>query len=67
MAVYVFVCGSFIIVSGMGILLNDSFSNIPPTPAGFPECRNYPPPSWVARRPEAEDDSAEEQDETEGL
>ncbi|KAL4218091.1 hypothetical protein ACF0H5_022827 [Mactra antiquata] len=26
---------------GMGILLNDSFSHIPPPPYGFPECRSF--------------------------
>ncbi|XP_053409258.1 uncharacterized protein LOC128559972 [Mercenaria mercenaria] len=37
---------------GMGLLLNDSFSRIPPPPAGFPECRSFPPPDWVANPPQ---------------
>lgn len=36
---------------GIGILLNDSFLQIPAPPVGFPECRNYPAPEWVAALP----------------
>ncbi|KAL4229074.1 hypothetical protein ACF0H5_012113 [Mactra antiquata] len=28
-------------IRGMGILLNDSFSHVPPPPYGFPECRSF--------------------------
>ncbi|XP_053386681.1 uncharacterized protein LOC123538503 [Mercenaria mercenaria] len=37
---------------GLGLLLNDSFAQVPPPPTGFPECRNFPSEhSVVTERP----------------
>ncbi|XP_045182606.2 uncharacterized protein LOC123541253 [Mercenaria mercenaria] len=42
---------------GMGLLLNDSFPQIPSPPPGFPECRNYPPPTILKPTRNNSDDS----------
>ncbi|WAR25666.1 ASO-like protein [Mya arenaria] len=32
---------------GMAMLLNESFSEVPPAPSGFPQCRNFPAPEFT--------------------